>query len=153
MGPTLQDRGRELPFIYSPAMYQWLGGAWLRLIAAWRRFPQWTHGEMGAQKCEWLTQLVLWESRSGWLWGKGFGHRSSICPGGVQAQDTPPYSSSSCPPCPCSTASLKCRAPSLPPSSCPPFLPILPEELIYFSKYKWTLSHKDTTYVVSYVIC
>lgn len=45
------------------------------------------------------------------------------------------------------------RAPSLSPLSFPPFLPRLPKELIYFSKYKWTVSHKDAAYVVSYIIC
>ena len=80
------------------------------------------------------------------------GGRGSVCPGdGVQVQDT--HTSSPRSPPPPSISSLKSRALSPSPLSSPPFLPRLPKELIYFSKYKWTLSHKDTTYVVSYVIC
>ena len=56
-------------------------------------------------------------------------------------------------PATCAISSLKSRAPSLSPASLPPSLSRLPKKLIYFSKYKWTLSHKDTTYVVSFVIC
>lgn len=56
---------------------------------------------------------------------------------------SPPVSASSCPPrsCHCFTSSLKSRAPSLSPAL-PPSLSRLPKKLIYFSKYKWTLSTK-----------
>lgn len=114
-------------------------------------------GKLKLRKVTWLAQLVLWQSGSSWLGRLGSCPRISVCPGGdVQ----PPAQASfllflltSPGPATRSISSLKPRAFSLSPVSFPPSLFRLPKELISFSEYKWTLSHKDTTYVVSFLIC